>query len=140
MTEPKAMLGARYYVALLRRGVVSNLIINLVSLGFIAVHECFSEHGIFFHGIRNCMLTDTKLRNSNHRHLFACGSTYLALRSPQSLPRSSEGETMPRQSDTKEETLNRDRTLRFRVNAVEEEEIEGRARNAGFSLSALFRA
>ena len=47
---------------------------------------------------------------------------------------------MPRQSHTKEETLNRDRTLRFRVNAVEEAEIEGRARNAGLSLSALLRA
>jgi hypothetical protein len=46
---------------------------------------------------------------------------------------------MPRQSDTKEETLNRDRTLRFRVNAVEEE-IEGRARSAGLSLLALLRA
>jgi hypothetical protein len=47
---------------------------------------------------------------------------------------------MPKQSGTKEETLNRDRTLRFRVNAVEEAEIEGRARNAGLSLSALLRA
>ncbi|MEX5575926.1 CopG family transcriptional regulator [Pseudomonas lijiangensis] len=47
---------------------------------------------------------------------------------------------MPRQRHTKEETLNRDRTLRFRVNAVEEAEIEGRARNAGLSLSALLRA
>lgn len=47
---------------------------------------------------------------------------------------------MPKQSGTKEETLNRDRTLRFRVNAVEEAEIERRARNAGLSLSALLRA
>ncbi|MDY2565111.1 CopG family transcriptional regulator [Pseudomonas syringae] len=47
---------------------------------------------------------------------------------------------MPRQSDTKKEVLNRDRTLRFRVNALEEAEIEGRARNAGLSLSALLRA
>jgi len=36
--------------------------------------------------------------------------------------------------------LNRDRTLRFRVNVVEEAEIEGCARNAGLSLSALLRA
>lgn len=47
---------------------------------------------------------------------------------------------MPRQSDTKKEGLNRDRTLRFRVTAVEEAEIESRAQNAGLSLSALLRA
>ena len=47
---------------------------------------------------------------------------------------------MPKQSGTKEEKLNRDRTLRLRVNAVEQAEIEGRARNAGLSLSALLRA
>lgn len=47
---------------------------------------------------------------------------------------------MPSPSDTKTEGLNRDRTLRFRVNAVEEAEIESRARNAGLSLSALLRA
>lgn len=43
--------------------MVSNLIINLVSLGFIAVHECFSEHGIFSMESVTAMLTDTKLRN-----------------------------------------------------------------------------
>lgn len=48
------MFGARYHVALAGQGMVSNLIISPVSLGFIVVHECFSEHGIFFHGIRNC--------------------------------------------------------------------------------------
>jgi hypothetical protein len=69
-----------------------------------------------------------------------CGSTCLALRNPQSLPRSSKGETIPRQSDTNEEILNRNRTLRFRINAVEEAEIEGRARNTGRSLSALLQA
>ena len=45
---------------------------------------------------------------------------------------------MPKQSCTKEETLNRDRTLRFRVNAVEEAEIEGRARNAGLPYRLYF--
>ncbi|MBP0943842.1 hypothetical protein V2J59_09180 [Pseudomonas alliivorans] len=46
---------------------------------------------------------------------------------------------MSKQSDTKKEGLNRARTLRFRVTAVEEAEIESRARNAGLSLSALLR-
>ena len=53
LTEPNAMLGARYHVALVGKGMVSNLIIIPVSLGFIVVHECFSEHGIFFHGIHD---------------------------------------------------------------------------------------
>ncbi|MGY4823955.1 plasmid mobilization protein [Stutzerimonas chloritidismutans] len=35
--------------------------------------------------------------------------------------------------------MNRDRTLRFRINVVEEEEIESRARNGGLSLSDLLR-
>lgn len=47
---------------------------------------------------------------------------------------------MPKQSDTKNDGLNRDRTLRCRVTVVEEAEIESRARNAGLSLSALLRA
>ena len=47
---------------------------------------------------------------------------------------------MPKQSDTKKEGSNRDRTLRFRVTAGEEAEIESRARNSGLSLSALLRA
>ena len=41
------MFGARYNVALLGKGMVSDLIISPVSLGFIVVYECFSEHGIF---------------------------------------------------------------------------------------------
>ncbi|CAI2145031.1 conjugal transfer relaxosome component TraJ [Serratia quinivorans] len=47
---------------------------------------------------------------------------------------------MSKQSDTQKEGLNRDRKLRFRVNAVEEAAIESRSRNAGLSLSALLRA
>lgn len=43
--------------------MVSNLIISPVSLGFIVVHECFSEHGIFSMESVTAMLTDTKLRN-----------------------------------------------------------------------------
>ena len=57
------MLGARYHVALLGKGVVSNLIISPVSLGFVLVHEWFSEHGIFHMESVTAMLTDTKLRN-----------------------------------------------------------------------------
>ncbi|MDU8430156.1 hypothetical protein RYA99_16755 [Pseudomonas syringae pv. actinidifoliorum] len=63
LTEPNAMFGARYHVALVGKGMVSNLIISPVSLGFIVVHECFSEHGIFSMGSVTAMLTDTKLRN-----------------------------------------------------------------------------
>jgi len=47
LAEPNAMLGARYHVALLGKGMVSNLIISPVSLDFDLVHEWFSEHGIF---------------------------------------------------------------------------------------------
>lgn len=54
LTEPNAMLGARYHVALVGFGMVSNLIITPVSLGFNVVNERFSEHGIIFHGIPNC--------------------------------------------------------------------------------------
>lgn len=57
------MLGARYHVALAGKGMVSNLIISLLSLGFVVVHECFSEHGIFSMESVTAMLTDTKLRN-----------------------------------------------------------------------------
>lgn len=57
------MFGARYHVALIGQGMVSNLIIRPASLGFIVVHECFSEHGIFSMESVTAMLTDTKLRN-----------------------------------------------------------------------------
>ena len=57
------MFSARYHVALVGKGMVSNLIISPVSLGFAAVHECFSEHGIFSMESVTAMLTDTKLRN-----------------------------------------------------------------------------
>jgi hypothetical protein len=39
LTEPNAMLGARYHVALLGKGMVSNLILTSVSLGFNVVYE-----------------------------------------------------------------------------------------------------
>lgn len=57
------MFSARYHVALVGKGMVSNLIISPVSLGFAAVHECVSEHGIFSMESIAAMLTDTKLRN-----------------------------------------------------------------------------
>jgi hypothetical protein len=41
LTEPNAMLGARYHVASVGMDMVSNLIICLVSLGFPAVWGCF---------------------------------------------------------------------------------------------------
>jgi len=63
LTELNAMFGARYHVALVGKGMVSNLIISPVSLGFAVVHECFSEHGIFSMESITAMLTDTKLRN-----------------------------------------------------------------------------
>ncbi len=47
---------------------------------------------------------------------------------------------MPKPRSTKEEARpNRARTMRFRVNADEEDEIENRARSAGLSLSAYLR-
>lgn len=42
-------------------------------------------------------------------------------------------------SSTKEEASNRVRTMRFRVNGVEEDEIEKRAQSAGLSISAYLR-
>jgi hypothetical protein len=39
LTEPNAMLGARYHVALLGKGMVSNLILTPLSLGFNVVYE-----------------------------------------------------------------------------------------------------
>lgn len=63
MTETNAVHGARYHAALAGKGMVSNLILPPVLLGFIVVHGCFSEHGTFYMESATAMLTDIKLRN-----------------------------------------------------------------------------
>jgi hypothetical protein len=47
LTEPNSMLYGRYHVGSVSSGMVSNLIIRPVLLGFRTVLGLLSEHGIF---------------------------------------------------------------------------------------------